>query len=201
LNSNTDKFLKVEVVGEFGYDQSLMGLSLNKKQPLSKMPEVALKLSDKDLGHNKYLESIYVWLRITAPRYWWQEAATYRMSTCQSESTMHTILRDGPLTQNNFSLAIPEDYLTLLNKCIEDKDLRKIKGLLPENFLQKRILVVNYKTLRNMILQRESHLLVEWQIFLYGVLSQILHPELLPVDIPRLIKKIQTFLKQEGVCE
>ena len=83
--------MKVEVVNESGYTEALLGLSLSHNQPIENMADVALKLASKDGGHNKFLESIYIWLDITAPRFWWQEADTYRLSTKQSESTMHTM--------------------------------------------------------------------------------------------------------------
>ena len=58
------------------------------------MKEISEKLHDKDEGHNKFLESIIIWAEVTAPRYWWQEADTYRLSTKQSESTMHTLIEE-----------------------------------------------------------------------------------------------------------
>ena len=83
----------VNKLEEAGYQSALFGLSLNKNQPLENMPDVAKKLCNKSGGHNKFLESIIIWLDVTAPRYWWQDADTYRLSTKQSQSTNHTILK------------------------------------------------------------------------------------------------------------
>ena len=51
--------LTVEVIEEAGYKPAMIGLSFNKDQPFSRMPNVAKILANKDLGHNKFLEQIY----------------------------------------------------------------------------------------------------------------------------------------------
>jgi len=82
--------MRIQVLEESGLSHALLGLSLNKNQPLDNMLTLSDKLASKDGGHNKFLESIAVWLDITAPRYWWSQLDTYRAGvTKQSESTMH----------------------------------------------------------------------------------------------------------------
>jgi len=73
--------IKVIKLEEAGYESAIKGLSLNKNQTQSHSKKVAQILCDKDFGHNKFLESIYIWLDVTAPRYWWSEADTYRLTT------------------------------------------------------------------------------------------------------------------------
>lgn len=76
----------IEILNESGYEEAMLGLSLSFNQPVSNMKGVSDRLYDKDGGHNKFLESVCVWLDITMPRYWWSEADTYRISvTKQSE--------------------------------------------------------------------------------------------------------------------
>lgn len=41
-----------------------------------------------------------------------------------------------------------------------------IKNMLPESFLQRRILKLNYKQLRNIYHQRSAHMLPEWEVFI-----------------------------------
>ena len=83
--------MNVTVLNEAGYQEALLGLSLSYEQSLDKMPAVAERLAQRDNGHNKFLESIVVWLDVIAPRYWWQEFDTYRIGVSkQSSSTMHT---------------------------------------------------------------------------------------------------------------
>ena len=157
--------MKIHVLREAGYYEALLGLSLSYNRPVEEMEDVALKLCNKDGGHNKFLESIVVWLDITAPRYWWQQFDTYRVGvTKQSESTMHTILK-RPLTQDDFEGDISWDTLAHLNLLIEGKELDQVKRELPESFLQRRVVCTNYKALRHMINQRYNHKLIEWRWF------------------------------------
>jgi len=172
---------KVEVkkLNECGYDEALYGISLNKNQPIENMARVAQKLCDKDGGHNKFLEHIVVWLEIRAPRYIWQEFDTYRVGVSKSsESTMHTILK-RPLTQEDFSSPIGFWQLRRLNKLIRNREFLKLKDELPEGFLQRRMVCVNYKSLRNIINQRKTHRLPHWKMMIELIISQLDHPELL----------------------
>ena len=75
---STDFTMHVVKLEEAGYYAALHGLGHNKKQSQDKgMDDIALRLATKDGGHNKFLESIYVWLDVRAARYWWQEADTF----------------------------------------------------------------------------------------------------------------------------
>jgi hypothetical protein len=117
-----------------------------------------------------------VWLDIEAPRYWWQQFDTYRIGvTKQSESTMHTILRTR-LYPMHFETKIPEVVLNELNEAIENKEFEYAKGMLPESFLQRRIVCTNYKTLRHIVKQRRNHKLYEWQLFINS-LNDLQHSE------------------------
>jgi hypothetical protein len=171
--------VKVTILREAGYEEALLGLSLSFNQPLDKMPSVARRLCHRDGGHNKFLETLTVWLDVTAPRYWWQQFDTYRVGmTKQSESTMHTILR-RPLEQDDFEGGIYVETLQRLNALIAAKAFDQVKRELPEAFVQRRIVCTNYKCLRNMALQRASHRLGEWQDFIRALLAQLAHAELL----------------------
>ena len=172
--------MKVVVLNEAGYDEAMLGLSLSYNQPVENMPTVANKLAHKDDGHNKFLESIVVWLDITAPRYWGQQFDTYRIGvTKQSESTMHT-LRQHRLTQDNFAHTVPDQWLNWINSALDNASLSYIKGLLPEGFLQRRIVCTNYKALRHIIKQRKNHRLSEWQFFISEIRQQVRYPHWLP---------------------
>lgn len=172
--------IDVGILCEEGYAPALIGLSYNKNQTFEKMKDVAVKLSDKDGGHNKFLEQIIVWMSVRAPRYWWQEADTFRLSSKSSQSTMHTILKNE-LTMDNFECKdIDGIDLKYLNTLLNNKELVKLKRKLPEGFMQQRMWMMSYKTLRNIILQRRNHRLPHWKEFISKVLSQVNHPELLP---------------------
>jgi thymidylate synthase ThyX len=174
--------LHIRIIKEVGFEEGILGLSLSRNQSLDKMPNLAFRLSDKDGGHNKFLEFIPVWLDIQAPRYFWQQMATYRIgNSWQSESTMYTIL-NRELNQDDFEKPIFQELLDLLNNAIRDKDFEAVKSNLPESYLQRRIMISNYKALRNIILQRQHHKLKEWHFFCNEVLSQLEHPEFIIKD-------------------
>lgn len=182
--------MKVKILNECGYEEALFGLGLSygltedsdiqvleENQELAdKLVGTSYKVVYKEGGHNKFLESIQVWLDVTAPRYWWSEADTYRVgSTKQSASTMHTLLKK-PFTQDMFENSIPLEYLAYLEKMRIEKDFTSIKNLLPEGFLQRRIWNVNYKVLRNILSQRRFHRLVQWNYFCMEIYKNINHP-------------------------
>lgn len=193
--------MKVEIISEFGYLESLLGLGLSHgltsefsfidfyphpgqeefpETLFTRLEKIALRLSQKDSGHNKFLESIYLWLDITAPLFWWKQFDTYRTGVSkQSESTMHT-LGKRPLTQEDFDSYLEPRVLGYLNFLVEKGDFISLNSHLPQSFRQRRIVSLNYKTLRNMISQRASHKLYEWTLFVETILSQANHPEFLP---------------------
>ncbi len=171
--------MQVTVLDEYGYEFALLGLSLSYKQDTERMPEVARRLAFKGGGHNKFLESIVLWLDVTAPRYWWQQFDTYRVGvTKQSESTMHTMTK-RPLIQEDFEHPIPAEILAYLNQLIAEKDWKQVKWLLPEGLLQRRIVCLSYMALQRMIRQRAAHKLEEWPAFIDQILRQVAHPEFL----------------------
>ncbi|MDD5053482.1 MAG: hypothetical protein PHO27_12175 [Sulfuricurvum sp.] len=175
--------MKVEILEEAGFDSAMFGLSLSKQQSVWRIQEVSHKLYSKDFGHNKFLEHIEVWLKVTAPRFWWQEADTYRLCSKQSDSTMHTIHK-ALLTQENFEYPIFPTTLAKLNMAIAaygaDKsveNLLTVKNNLPEGFLSTREWKMSYKELRNIISQRITHRLPQWLYFCQEIQKQIKHPE------------------------
>jgi hypothetical protein len=183
--------MEVKVLNESGYKQAVSGIGFSYGiDDYNRLEGVGYKLCDKDGGHNKFLESIMVWIEITAARYWWQEFDTYRVGTTkQSESTIHTLAKKA-LTQNNFEHPILKSTIDHMNNLIRqytneiDRKRKKewfnlIKANLPEGYLQKRMVCTNYKSLSNMIAQRKHHVLKEWHDFIENVLDQIEHPELL----------------------
>jgi len=196
--------MKVTILKEAGYEEALYGMSLSFKdrsipkeewwtkerfEKLSKKSEVQHKM---DGGHNKFLESIQMWIEIEAPRGFWQEYDTYRLMTKQSDSTMHTIQKRR-LTSDDFEYGTDDRAIALLNEIITEEtnnftdkgrltgeSLQRVKWNIPEGFLQNRVVCLNYKVLRNMFTQRSDHKLWQWQIFISDVRSQCEHPELLP---------------------
>ncbi len=149
----------------------------------------AKALAFKGGGHNKFLESITVWLYIQAPRCWWSEYDTYRVGmTKNSSSTMHTLDKreTEPLVdyEHGTSFKAIEEF----NNCLRlykdpmsplFKDITRLKLNLPEGFLQERQITTNYMTLQNILNQREGHRLRFWNTHRDELLAQLSYPELL----------------------
>lgn len=198
-------FCEVTVLKECGYEEALFGVGFNKNLssdyssfeviPVEKQEQlkrVAEKLAFCDGGHNKFLEQIYVWLDVTAPRYVWAEMDTFRMSTKNSQSTMHTLMKELKTKDINALMRMFEYgsidveqiewMINVANKdeLSENTKLIAIKQRLPEGFLQRRLWTMSFKTLRNIANQRMTHHLPHWQMFLDKTYSQLKHPELLP---------------------
>lgn len=61
------------------------------------------RLSNAGTDHRKFMRMMPVYVRITAPLYWWKEFDTYKVGTvANSCSTMHKIA-DKEFTRNDFS--------------------------------------------------------------------------------------------------
>ena len=171
--------MKTSIIREAGFEEAMLGLSLSYNSDNDEAYWVAKRLAFKSGGHNKFLESIAVWIDIAAPRYWWSQFDTYRVGvTKQSESTMHTLTK-RPLTSKDFADHVACDMVDLMNELIADNDLQSAKANLPESFLQRRIVCTNYMALQRIIRQRRHHKLIEWQIFCTQVVIQAEHPEFL----------------------
>ncbi|MCP3686668.1 MAG: hypothetical protein GY861_28865 [bacterium] len=157
------------------------------------LSSVLRKLYNKDDGHNKFLESITVWLAIEATRAFWQEFDTYRVGiTKQSESTIHTLtkreLKQADCAEGTHSKVIDtvNFYIIHAQQRKADKDIdgynhymRVAKLNLPEGFLQTRMVCTNYKKLRDIIKQRDKHRLKDWRNFIDAVVEQVEIPEFL----------------------
>lgn len=133
--------------------------------------ELMQKLIKAGSEHRKFLRQIFVSVDITAPLYWWKEADTYKVGTVSnSTSTMHK-LASTPITMDCFengemiySFTIAELEMNRL-KYLETKDKNEWKRLivnLPESWLQKRTITMNYENILNMYQQRKNHKLTEW---------------------------------------
>lgn len=192
--------MRVRLMKEFGYEEALFGIGLSygkvsgyatpeeaqQHDAWSRLCELAPTLALYGAGgHDKFLRQIGVVLDITAPLYWWKQMDTYKVGTvAQSESTMHTLLKN-PITNDCFeSGKVPDFYINFLEDLRQDGDFVKLNAWLPQSWLQRRIWTGNYAVLKNIVLQRENHKLPEWKFFLDALLPALGHPELLPVKYP-----------------
>ena len=144
--------------------------------------ELMQKLVKAGSEHRKFLRQIFVAVDITAPLYFFKELDTYKVGTvANSTSTMHK-LASTPITLDCFEMGdftplidnfkIDLSWRTVVSyleqlrqKYNETKDKRYWKELirlLPESWLQKRTITMNYENILNMYRQRKNHKLTEW---------------------------------------
>ena len=168
----------VHCYGMFGYPEKRTEFVIGENDL-----ELMQKLIKAGSEHRKFMRQILVSVDITAPLYWWKEADTYKVGTVSnSTSTMHK-LASTPITMDCFEM---DDYVELDNgfctdmwnsliewleglrqKYNETKDKRYWKELirlLPESWLQKRTVTMNYENLLGICSkgQRRFHKLTEW---------------------------------------
>ena len=146
--------------------------------------ELMQKLVKAGSEHRKFLRQIFVAVDITAPLYFFKELDTYKVGTvANSTSTMHK-LASTPITIDCFEMddfedckddsnvyvsAIWIESITRLEKLRQKYNATKDKRywkelirLLPESWLQKRTITMNYENILNMYRQRKNHKLTEW---------------------------------------
>ena len=152
--------------------------------------ELMQKLIKAGSEHRKFLRQIFVSVDITAPLYWWKEFDTYKVGTVSnSTSTMHKLAstpitigcfemddfsifetnsNDNEKSMNSFEFwnlyLIPylEKLRVLFNETKDKQYWKELIRLLPESWLQKRTITMNYENILNMYQQRKNHRLVEW---------------------------------------
>lgn len=184
--------MQVKILREEGYELALRGMAYSFKDRAEPVDEWwvakqerahqrAPKLAPMDGGHNKFLESIVLWVDVEAPRSFWQEFDTYRVGTTkQSESTMHTLSKREPLDEDfedGTSIKMIDAFKAVWHEA--KGDITVLKENLPEGFLQRRLVCTNYKVIRNIIFQRDNHRYKRWQTFIDAIKVQVEHPELL----------------------
>ena len=153
------------------------------------LDEYKMGNNDKDLmkrlamagtDHRKFMRMMPVYVRITAPLYWWKEFDTYKVGTvANSCSTMHKIAAKE-FTVDDFSTehlisdsnVMMKTTCDLLNqyreKYIKTKDKKywlQMIQLLPSSYNQTRNIMLNYEVLANIYKSRKDHKLDEWREF------------------------------------
>ena len=151
------------------------------------------RLAKAGTDHRKFMRMIPVYVRITAPLYWWKEFDTYKVGTvANSCSTMHKI-QEKEFTMEDFSTDHLDDvsldtfnyiiaqleydrklYLKTKVKPMKDESKRaelmkkywwQMIQLLPSSYNQTRNVMMNYEVLANIYKSRKDHKLDEWREF------------------------------------
>lgn len=147
--------------------------------------KLAKALCKAGSDERKFLRQIFVSMDITAHRYWWIEADTYKIgTTSNSTSTMHSIM-NKEFTLDDFSMkhvteicgehpdiTIAQELVNLCNnyrdEYLRTKDKRvwyALIQILPGSYNQLRTWTANYEVLRNIYHARKNHKLDEWREF------------------------------------
>ena len=147
------------------------------------------RLAKAGTDHRKFMRMLPVYVRITAPLYWWKEFDTYKVGTvANSCSTMHKItekefewgdfstehltrVRDSHLGDTVPTLIFDSVICGLnfwRNRYLETKskdDWWQMIQLLPSSYNQTRNVMMNYEVLANIYKSRRGHKLDEWRDF------------------------------------
>ena len=119
--------------------------------------------------HAKVLRGVQVWLKITAPIYFWWDLETYvvgHQRLC-SESTMHSECRG-----------------------LTGEELQKVKGEIPFGREITKIDMFSYQTLSRIYAQRINHRLPEFKEFCKFIETLPYYEELIePIDYKVVIRK------------
>jgi len=166
----------------------------------------------------KFLRQIFISMDITAPLYWWKEFDTYKVGTvANSCSTMHK-LDAYPITREMFSwdnIGDPgaEFWVTvdaIIAECERLRQLFKETGdktywralvqMLPNSWMQKRTVTLNYQVARAQYFARRFHKLTEWHILCDAYVNLPYGSEFIAYEKPKkLSKMVKHLLDKLGI--
>ena len=196
---------------EVEYDDDLPGVEIHHPYFRVGAGDHSLmqRLAKAGTDHRKYMRMMPVYVRITAPLYWWKEFDTYKVGTvANSCSTMHKI-HEKEFTIDDFShehlflcgdeieefykhcdtilpindLGYDIEKLNLYRKIFLETNDKKWWRLmiqrLPSNYNQKRTVMLNYEVLANIYASRKNHKLDEWSVGFIEWIESLPYSELI----------------------
>lgn len=170
------------------------------------------RLSDAGTEHRKYMRMMPVYVRITAPLYWWKEFDTYKVGTVANSCSMMHKIAEKEFTLEDFSTEHLISDESIPTRIYSAKDMMEttIKNLnmfrelylktrdktywwqmiqlLPSNYNQTRNVMLNYEVLANIYRQRKNHKLDEWREICKWI-ETLPYSELITVDSREAIKE------------
>lgn len=193
---------------------------ISKKELVLGPNDISLmkRLVNAGTDHRKFMRMMPVYVRITAPLYWWKEFDTHKVGTvANSCSTMHKIqakkftladfstehLTDDFALSNADSPVNAMDHIVqCLNFCrslyLETKDKKywwQMIQLLPSSYNQTRNVMLNYEVLANIYHSRKNHKLDEWRDFCKWIEEEVPYSWL----ITEIGKEEHKFIADNGV--
>lgn len=185
------------------------------------------RLSNAGTDHRKFMRMLPVYVRITAPLYWWKEFDTYKVGTvANSCSTMHKI-QAKEFTLDDFSCEHLNrigtsslwDIIDVLNAArslylkggdykgehYDPKDKQvwwQMIQLLPSSYNQTRNVMMNYEVLANIYKSRKDHKLDEWRSFCKWVeelpYSELIIETAVSLEVGRMFGEPFPWTKEAG---
>ena len=193
LNDTENANMEVRIIKETGYEEALRGMALSYfdnnandvdlwwERQKERAEKRAGTLFSMGGGHNKFLRQIILFVEINAPRAWWSEFDTYKVGTvAQSTSTMHTLSKRPPTHldfEKGTTVATMDCFIQQWS--VLKGNITQLKENLPEGYLQRRLVTMNYENIRNIVRQRTGHRYQRWGEFIKQLLDQIEHPDYL----------------------
>lgn len=151
--------------------------------------DLARRMIAGGTDESKFMRQIMVSFDLTAPFYMWKEFDTYKVGTVSNScSTMHRLSKTE-ITEDCFSrdlinitdywpipffeetsispytIKICEELRRKFNETGDKAYWRALIQNLPDSWLQKRTITLNYQVLRAMYFARRNHKLQEWRDF------------------------------------
>lgn len=171
----SDSEIEPENISDFGEEYgSIFKLGNNDH-------DLMQRLSNAGTDHRKFMRMMPVYVRITAPLYWWKEFDTYKVGTvANSCSTMHKIqakeFRLEDFSCEHLSVVSLDylrnniEHLNFIRDVYNDDKSNKgawwqMIQLLPSSYNQIRNVMMNYEVLTNIYKSRKDHKLDEWRAF------------------------------------
>lgn len=139
------------------------------------------RLSNAGTDHRKFMRMMPVYVRITAPLYWWKEFDTYKVGTVANSCSTMNKIQAKEFRLEDFSCehlsVVSLDYLrnniehlNFIRDVYNDDKSNKgawwqLIQLLPSSYNQTRNVMLNYEVLTNIYKSRKDHKLDEWREF------------------------------------
>lgn len=175
-----------------------------------------MKLAQLMIGagtdESKFLRQIFISMDITAPLYWWKEFDTYKVGTvANSCSTMHK-LDAYPITREMFSwdnVGDPgEEFWVTVDAIIAECERLRLKyketgdkvywramvQMLPNAWMQKRTVTLNYQVARAQYFARRFHKLIEWHTLCDAYLALPYGKEFIGYEKPKKLEAMLTYI-------
>lgn len=148
------------------------------------------RLSNSGVGYINFMRMMPVYVRITAPLYWWKDfddlPSAYTIGVFSDDSDMidriakkeftienfscEYLTKDSKLTLFNIIRTLNKRRLDFINPDAEKEGVKKehwwqMIQLLPDSYNQTRNVMLNYEVLMNIYRCKHHHYLDEWDEF------------------------------------